>query len=289
MKINNILVCLDLSPLDTKLVSYVAYLQRTLGQPMGVTLFHNIRYDFLSAHPEFDESKVNNLCRRVAKDLAKKFGHLKEQEGVSLKITVEAKNRTEEAILALKRQERFDWLVMGKKNENASSGILPLRILAADEKETPMLLLPSDENQGEFHRIEVGLDLTKAADKFLARVADLAEALGSSWHAVHVYQAPAAYFPYIEQANDAIQKDIRERAQKRLDELWRKQKPDVEGTVDLVRGPDIARRLLDKSVADAADLLVIKRISKPGLMGHRLGGVARHMLSLDVDLPLLIL
>ncbi len=290
MKIEKILLCLDLSSTDELLVRYVAGLQRNLQQSMAITLFHNIRYDFLSAHPEFDGAMVDRLKKKVARELRGKYSPLLEEgNSGALEVIVMAESRTEEAILAQNRREKYDWLVMGKKNEISSSGILPWRILAADESETPMLLIPSDSQSQAINSLMVGLDLARSSGSFLEKVTLLAEQLDARWHALHVFQPPLTYFPFIEQADDAIQRDIRKKAQNRLDELWKSQRNVDSGSVELVQGSDIGRTLLDHAMDKGKDLLVIKRISRPGLLGHRLGGVARHILSQDIELPLLIL
>ncbi len=286
MKFNKIQLCLDLSDIDTTLVKYAVFLANKAAIEK-IYLFHNIRYDFLES-VDFSSSEVSQLKSVVAKKIQKRFEHLFQVTGKTYEVVVEDDNSTTNAIMNFKQQNNIDLLVMGKKNEEDGAGIIPQKIMSIDKQTTPLLLIPEKAKLRFDHQL-AAIDLAPSSKKLLNASSELEKILDIETTYLHVYKLPVTYFPYIEEENDVIQKDIRKRAERKFSAFLKS--TDITSNswqLQLKKGVNVTKTIVNYANANEVDLILLGRIGKTNLLGNKLGGVARRFLATSLSQVLLI-
>ncbi len=290
MKINSVFLCLDLSATDLAVVKYMAALGQLLDTVDRVTLFHNIRFDFLeAAFPQPQD--YERLKAAIRSELAKKYLPYFESLNCQTEVVVRDENNTTEAIIASKREAQTDLFVMGKKAEQEGAGSVPLKVLATDKGRTPLLLVPTDV-QPAFHILIAAVDLSKQTPRSIGLATTLAHAFDKKLTYLHVYQMPLTYFPYIRKASKEVEQRIEENAKKSFQafEAEAGRQNTISFQFRLEKGSDVSDTVTEYVHTEGGDALIIGRLSKANLLGYRIGGVARRLIVSDeLNVPIFIL
>ncbi|HKK89521.1 MAG TPA: universal stress protein [Saprospiraceae bacterium] len=289
-KINSILVCLDLSSFDKALTNFTIYLENHLDADAKITLFHNIRYDFLGSQMKLSEEQIQTLKQKIKSEIHDQCKPSFKNENIDFDLIIDDDNSTIKSILKARDACDADLILMGKKRDDEGAGIVPQKLLSMDRKRTPMLLV----REGRMPKIEnfvAAVDLTPITAKLVDFTGDLAGQFGGTPTCLYVYQIPITYFPYIESSNKELKAEIKENSMEKFSSFI-KENEDlklVNWNLELRKGTNIARSIVEYLEESDGDLLVIARVGKPNLLGTRVGGVTRSLLNLALPVPLLII
>lgn len=289
-RINNILVCLDLSSFDKALTDFTVYLENHLDADAKITLFHNIRYDFLGSQIRLSNSQILILKDKIRDSILKECRPLFKNQDIDFDLIIDDNNSTVKSILKARDNCEADLIVMGKKLEDEGAGIVPQKLLSLDRKRTPVLLV-RDGRLPNIEHFTAAVDLTPITARVVDATGDLARQFGGMPTCLYVYQIPITYFPYIESSNDDLKEEIKENSREKF-QSFIKENEDlklVNWNLELKKGTNVARSIIEYLEESDSDLLVIARVGQINLLGTRVGGVTRRLISSPLPVPLLII
>lgn len=289
-KINSILVCLDLSNFDKALTDFTIFLENHLDAEARITLFHNVRYDFLGNEMKLREDQIHKLKEKIKSEIHEQCKPMFKNKNIDFDLIIDDDNSTVKALLKARDACDADLILMGKKRDDEGAGILPQKLLSMDRKRTPVLLL----REGKTPKIEnfvAAVDLTPVTARVVDATGDLAKQFGGTPTCLFVYQIPITYFPYIESSNEELKAEIKENSREKLNSFINDNEDLklVNWNLELRKGTNIARSIVEYLEESNSDLLVIARVGKPNLLGMRVGGVTRRLLGTPLPVPILII
>lgn len=286
MKWNSILVCLDLSDNDASIVDYAALLALQFGAIEEVVLLHNIRFDFAGVSTSFSNADIERLIHKIKRRLDDQYRSHFEAFSVDFEVVVSDKNSTTKAVLIEAEQRNSDVILMGKKGSSEGLGIIPQKVLATDQRQVPLLLVPSLATHS-LKDIVAAIDLSNATRKVVQTIQMFQREVLSKITFFHVYKVPMNYFPYLETSTEKLHDNIRQRAAKRMEQFQSELGGDNWEMV-IQQKSNVSSAVLAFTEDQNAGLLVIGRLGKTNLLGNHIGGVTRTLLSIDVKMPICI-
>jgi nucleotide-binding universal stress UspA family protein len=118
----------------------------------------------------------------------------------------------------------------------------------------------------------------------------LHEQLDTENQCLHVYKLPLAYFPYMEQNDQALEDATQKRAQERFKSFKKQAKLDGElWELVLRKGVQIADTVAIYAKEQALDLVIITRSGKNTPATYRVGSNAKKLMRTSIGIPMLIL
>jgi len=290
MKIDNLIVCLDLSKFDLELVKYCIFFCGKIHDARKVYLFHNIRWELLGGEEGFSEEDINKLKEKIKEQSASRYQHLFDAVGLEFEVVVAASTSTTQTILETKNRLNAELLMMGKKDDASGAGIIPQKVLDMDKKKTPMLLVPRS-TELRTGPILTPIDLSPSTAALLELANHLAKKFENKATCLHIYQMPMAYFPYIKKSNEQLRQQAKNWAEDKFESFIASlDAADTEPLkFELKKGGNIASAIVEYADKHDIALITIRRLGKTNLLGNRLGGVARRLLKTKVGVPVYIL
>ena len=290
MTINNLLICLDLSEFDRAILDYALFVASKLSDKPRLILFHNIRYDFLDDGLGLEPAEINRLKATIEANIRSAYEARITQTGLSCEILVREDNSTAQALLRARHEKYVDLIIMGQKKPPYGAGILPLKVLTLDQSRTPVLLVPVGV-QARIDQVLAPIDLSPATTKILSWLGHLEERLHNQSEGIYVYQLPMTYFPYFSTSDDELEEKLKRKAEKRIAGFLEKHaiRPANTWPITVKKGANITKVILGHLEKQPADLIILGRIGRTGLLGNQLGGVTRRLIAARTAIPLLII
>ncbi len=278
--IDSMMVCLDLSEMDEKLIAFTRSICERL--PVKKVYFvHNIKFNELSE--EFrelfgDVNLENEIDENVSEMVSELFGNATDYE-----ILISEEPNTEVSLADIVKRYNVNLTVLGKKATEKSTGALGtklLRILPCS-----VLVVPEQTNLS-INRMLVPIDFSDASLHALHLSTALADQLNLEMESMHVYKLPTQYFPLISEEK-AIKK-AEEVVKERFVEMQRKHKEVSNVPYAMVRaaGKSIADRICIQLQKGKYDLLVLGLKGNNPLPSLSLGTVPTALYNSDIKVPL---
>ncbi|WP_426059746.1 universal stress protein [Hymenobacter sp. B1770] len=278
--INAMMVCLDLSDIDEKLVAFTRFICERL--PVGKVYFvHNIKATELS--DDFREwSGGVDLAGEVEGSIndivAEQFGN-----AAGYEVLVSEEPNTEVILADLVKRYQIALTLLGKKMSAKSTGalgtkllrILPCSVLVYPETATASIkkaLVPIDFSDTSVHALRLSQNL--------------AGQLGLQLEILHVYRLPTQYFPLISEEM-AVSK-AEQIVQERFAALQRKHRETTGVPYTLVRAANksVAERIRLHLGKGKYDLLVLGLKGSNALPSLSFGSVPKEIYNMDLPIPL---
>lgn len=277
--IKNVLVALDLSEIDTKLIEYASFLAEKLSLEK-VYFVHNIKkYEISELFAEqLKDINLDGLITEEIEDKLKNhFSATSETE-----ILISEDHYTESLINYVANKYLIDLLIVGNKDHQTGTGVIPdklLRLMKCD-----ILAIPKNASE-KLENIWIGTDFSKESRKSLQLGRFLKDKLQAHLTAAHVFNVPIQFSPYLdkEEMLPKIEKHTREKFSKFLS----KNNEDLMET-RIIRGRDssVSTRLLEESIKNEADLLVVSDKGGNIFSSLLVGSVTDELFDSDLPLPL---
>ncbi|MEE2772141.1 MAG: universal stress protein [Bacteroidota bacterium] len=277
--IKNVLVALDLSEIDTKLIEYASFLAEKLSLEK-VYFVHNIKkYEISELFAEqLKDINLDGLITEEIEDKLKNhFSATSETE-----ILISEDHYTESLINYVANKYLIDLLIVGNKDHQTGTGVIPdklLRLMKCD-----ILAIPKNASE-KLENIWIGTDFSKESRKSLQLGRFLKDKLQAQLTAAHVFNVPIQFSPYLdkEEMLPKIEKHTREKFGKFLS----KNNEDLMET-RIIRGRDssVSTRLLEESMKNKADLLVVSDKGGNIFSSLLVGSVTDELFDSDLPLPL---
>ena len=281
-EIKNILVALDLSEIDSTLIEYASFIAETL-QVKKVYFVHNIKKYEISEL--FDEQlKDLNLDEIIGDELNDKVEE-KFTSSAKWEVLISEDPYSESLINYIVNKYDIQLALIGNKNRINGTGVVSsklLRLLKCNILSIPINAKPVITN------VWAGTDFSSASKKVFKVVENLQRNTAAKVKAVHVYNVPVQFSPYIPKENLdlKIENHLKEKCQKFIKKIG--YKGDL--TTEIIPGRDssAAEKLRIKAKTSNVDLIIV------GDKGHNVfssllvGSVTEELFNQDMDVPLWI-
>lgn len=278
--IDAMMVCLDLSEVDDKLVAFSRSLCEHL-QVRKVYFVHNIRLYELA--DDFRELIGDvDLGKEVEGDIAdivnEQFGSITDYE-----ILVSEEPNTEVILADLVKRYGIKLTLLGKKAGDKGTGALGTKLLRI----LPCSVVVFPETASfDIRKVLVSIDFSDTSVHALRLSKELSDQLGLQLEIIHVYRLPKQFFPLISE-DEAVRKATEVVKVKFAD--LQKRHPEIAGVpYTLVRAANksIAERIALHVEKGHHDLLVLGLRGNNPLPMLNLGSVPTEIYNSDINVPL---
>lgn len=278
--IDAMMVCLDLSDIDEKLVAFSRSICERL-QVRKVYFVHNIRLyeladDFREMLGDIDLSQ--EVEGNISDIVAEQFGNTADYE-----ILVSEEPNTEVILADLVKRFGINLTLLGKKMSDKSTGALGTKLLRI----LPCSVLVFPETASfNVRKVLVPIDFSDTSVHALRLSKELSDQLGLQLEIMHVYRLPTQFFPLISEA-EAVRK-AEEIVKAKFADLQKRQREIAGVPYTLVRAANksIAERITLHLEKGHHDLLVLGLKGNNPLPSLSLGSVPTEMYNTDIHIPL---
>lgn len=285
--IDRILICLDLSDYDKACIAYVKQIINTFDTIKEVELLHNVRYDFLEMVPDFEIKDHKLLKKRIEQDIKSHFSMEFDKLPIDLSINVSSEKNSVDAIRKRIEYNPTTLLVMGAKDKQDGTGILPFKVLASDKYKCPLFLCPKNIVKIE-GRILVATDLSIQNIRLFKITQFFANQLSLQEKVLHVAKLPTSYFPYFNAGNEEMKKTLIKKADKKYhDYMGRSEEIQIK-EYDIISSSNVSAAIYNYFVSNDQCLLALGRAGRSNLPGFQIGGVIRRYLLEKQIKPVLV-
>ncbi|MEO9077512.1 MAG: universal stress protein [Gelidibacter sp.] len=205
-----LMVALDLTEMDAILLRYVSFLCKVWNIE-HLYFTHNIKqYKLYDLYDEFLEEGIT-VEDIVDRGLQRTIDtHYK--ASVPHTVLITSDDYTESILTHLAKEYKIDIMVTGNKDELQGTGALSQKLVRM--LDAHVLLVP-EEAKHKMENVLVPTDFSSASAKCFEVADSLVARSGGKIEALHVYNIPSFFFPYIntEKAIDKTERHLREKVQ----------------------------------------------------------------------------
>ena len=278
--IDAMMVCLDLSDIDNKLVSFAHSICQRL--PVKKVYFvHNIKTaelgeDFRDTFGDVD----------LSKEVEASIADIVEEEftgGCDYEILVSEEPNTEVMMAELVKRYGVKLTLLGKRMSNKSTGALGTKLLRI----LPCSILVFPETASfNIARVLTPIDFSDASVHALRLSKTLSDQLGLNLEIMHVYKLSTQYLPLVSEEK-AVRK-TEEEVRARFTKLQKSHPEIADVPYALVRaaGKSRAERICLRLRKGKFDLLVLGLKGRKPIPSLSLGSVPTNIYNMDIDIPL---
>ena len=287
-KFNKILVGLDQSSMDVELIDAACKICQLSGSEE--VIFMNLIRDFqmpdelLKQFPDILNKAIQEREEQIKKVVSTTFTC----PNVKTDFIVRQGQPTKE-IMKFSADEKVDLIIMGRKQDKDTSGVIPTRI--ARRAACSLLILPEGHHVN-FKKILVPSDFSDYSKSALEKSIELAQRSEHNPEVViqNVYQVPSGYH-YTGKTYDEFAVVMKEHAMKD----YKRFTGDVDfGSIDpeiiytLDKEEDIIGCIYKQAKSTASDLIVIGAKGRSSATALFIGSKAEKLIQIDTDIPLLV-
>lgn len=278
-----LMVALDLTEMDPILVEYVNFLC-TVWNIEHIYFTHNIKqYKLYDLYDEFMEEGItveDIVDRGLQKTIDRYY-----KSSVAHTLLITTDDYTESILSQLAEDYKIDIMVTGNKDELQGTGALSQKLVRM--LESHVLLVP-EEAQHQMQNVLVPTDFSAASARCFPVAASLVERSGGRVEAVHVYDLPQFFFPYIntEKAIDKTKTHLKERVQ----QFRKKHKLSEQITFKYIDREDhsIVEAIEIQADRSGSDMVVVSARGGNNITTLFVGGTTNDLLARNRKMPLLV-
>ncbi|OKL39716.1 universal stress protein [Pontibacter flavimaris] len=278
--IDAMMVCLDLSDIDEKLVAFSRSICERL-EVRKVYFVHNIKLyeladDFREMIGDLDLGK--EVEGNIADIVAEQFGNITDHE-----ILVSEEPNTEVILADIVKRYGIKLTLLGKKMGDKSTGALGTKLLRI----LPCSVLVFPETASfNIRKVLVPIDFSDTSLHAVRLSKELSDQLGLELEIMHVYRLPTQFFPLISE-EEAVRKAV-EVVKRKFADLQKRHREMADIPYTLVRAANrsIAERIALHLEKGHHDLLVLGLKGNNPLPSLSLGSVPTEVYNSDIDVPL---
>src|SRR5690554_2780062 len=279
-----LMVAMDLSEMDAILLNYVSFLCKVWGVE-HIYFIHNIKqYKLESLQDSFLEEGIS-IEDIIDKELQRS---IKEHYTADVPHTVllTADDYTESILTHSSKEYLIDIIITGNKDELQGTGALNQKLVRM--LDSNVLLVP-EKTKHQLKKVLIPTDFSSASAQSFAEAQTLIASSQGEVEALHVYNIPSFFFPYIntEKAIDKTKKNLKEKVKQ-----FRKRYKIAE---------EIPFKYIDRkdlSVVEAIelhaekedfDIIVVSARGTSKIASLFIGSVTNDLLIRNRDMPLLVI
>src|SRR5690554_2180738 len=280
ISINAMMVCLDLSEVDEKIIAFTSSICKLL-EVKKVYFVHNIKINELG--DDFRELFGNiDLSQEIEaniEDLVQEHFQCSSE----YEVLVSEESNTEIILADIVKQYKVEITLIGKKSSAKGTGSLGtklLRILPCS-----MLVFPEDASHN-IKNVLIPIDFSDSSIHAIRLSKSLSDQLGLDLELLHVYRLPTQYFPLISEQNAV--RTAESYLQDKFRSLKKKHPEIAEVPYHLVRaaGNSIPERIIKHLNKKKKDLLVLGLKENRPIPNFSLGSTPISLYNSDINVPL---
>ncbi|MGB7843010.1 MAG: universal stress protein [Salinimicrobium sp.] len=280
-KIKNIVVALDLSHIDDKLITYASFIAERL-QAENVYFVHNIKKYAISKLFE-EHLKGVDLDEVIGDDLNEK---VKEHFSapVNWEVLISEDPYSESLLKYIVEKYAIDLAIVGNKKHEKGTGVVSgklLRLLNCD-----ILAVPAVAKE-KIDVIWAGTDFSHSSQKVFRITKELQEGHDEVLlKLIHVYSVPVQFSPYVspESMGPKVEKHVKEKFEKFLKKL--NYSKAIEPLIFMGRESGAAHKIIAKIGDSDVDLLVVADKGGNTFSPFAVGTVTEELFNANLDMPL---
>lgn len=278
--IDSMMVCLDLSDIDEKLVAFTRSICERM-QVKKVYFVHNIKLYELSENFKEWFGAVDLAAEvegNITDIVTAHFNNTTDYE-----VLISEEPNTEVILADLVKRYNVKLTLLGKKMSDKGTGSLGTKLLHI----LPCSVLVFPETAGfNIEKVLVPIDFSDASVNALRLSKNLTDQLGLQLEIMHVYRLPTQFFPLISEEK-AVRK-AEEVVQEKFTNLQKNHREIADVPYILVRaaGKSIAERIRMQLSKGKHDMLVLGLKGNDPLPTFSLGGVPKAIYNTDINIPL---
>ncbi|TDU40458.1 nucleotide-binding universal stress UspA family protein [Gelidibacter sediminis] len=204
----NLMVALDLTAMDPILLKYVSFLCKVWNVE-HLYFTHNIKqYKLYDLYDDFLEEGItveDIVDRGLQKSIDEHY-----TASVPYTLIITSDDYTESILTHLAKEYKIDIMVTGNKDELQGTGALSQKLVRM--LDANVLLVPEEARHG-MDQVLIPTDFSSASAKCFEVADSLVARSGGKVEALHVYNIPSFFFPYIntEKAIDKTKLHLKEK------------------------------------------------------------------------------
>ncbi len=278
-KIKNILVALDLSAIDEKLITYASFITKKL-QAENVYFVHNIKKYEISELFE-EHLKDVNLDEVIGDELNEKVKtHF--SAPANWEVLISEDPYSESLLKYIVEKYSIDLAVVGNKKHEKGTGLVSgklLRLLRCD-----ILAVPAEARE-KMDIIWAGTDFSHDSRKVFRVTKNLQEGQNVDLKVVHVYSVPVQFSPYVspESMGPKVEKHVKEKFEKFLKKL--NYSEPIEPLIFMGRESGAAQKIMANLKKSEVDLLVVSDKGGNTFSPFSVGTVTEELFNANLDVP----
>ncbi|HKJ43284.1 MAG TPA: universal stress protein [Sunxiuqinia sp.] len=288
-KINNILVCADLTEMDDFLIRYADYLVEHTNAKKIYFLHLLQSYDLPSEifdeFPDLQKPVVKVVQEELEDHVKRDFQH---KATVSVEVVVREGLKSD-TLLQFTRDQKINLTVFGKKVGYVGSGSLPRRVTPL----TPSsVLLVSETVTPRISKILVRVDFSKMSEIAMKTAIQMADYTGAQVIALNAYRIPVSHFPqYTLEDERRLQQKMSKHGEKEYEKFMKKLKLDsieIPCTFVFDKKYDEAHLLYHHGLVNQADLIMIGSKVKSELANVILDRTSEDLADVEKNIPVMV-
>lgn len=287
-KFNKILVGLDHTSMDEELINAACTVCQLSGSKeiyfINIVRDFNLPDDVRMEFPDIIDKAIEERKTQIESEVLEKFAC----NGVTPHFIIKQGQPTKE-IMKFAAEQKIDLIVIGRKKENSSSGVLIQRL--ARRAGCSLLIVPSGKEM-KMGKIHVPVDFSSYSKMALEKAVTFAKKLSPTPEIIvqNVYQVPSGYH-YTGKSYDEFSKIMKDHAEKdykvfiqdlklgdiKLNDLYTLDKED-----------DVIAEIYKKAKKEKADLIIIGAKGRSSTTAIFIGSKAEKFLHLDSEIPVMV-
>jgi nucleotide-binding universal stress UspA family protein len=288
-KLDNILVCLDLTEMDDFLIRYANYFVGKTD-PKKVFFLHLLQpYDLprevLSEFPDLNRP----LNKIIQEELEEKIENEFLFKGkVDFQVDVEEGIKTD-TLLQYTRDKKINLTFFGKKVGYEGTGAFPRRVMPLTPSSVMMV---SETVVPNISKILVRMDFSKMSEIAMKTAGNLAQQTGGTIIALNAYRLPISHFPQYSPMDEVrLQTKMTNHGKKEYQKFMKKLKLDPdEIPCEYIYDKDYdeAQILYHHGLMNQADLVMIGSKVKSELANVILDRTSENLADVEKNIPVMI-
>jgi hypothetical protein len=278
--IKNIMVALDLSAIDEKLITYASFIAERL-QAENVYFVHNIKkYEISDLFEE--HLKDVNLDEVIGDELNEKVkSHF--TASANWEVLISEDPYSESLLKYIVEKYAINLAIVGNKKHEKGTGVVSgklLRLLRCD-----ILAVPAVAKE-KIDLIWAGTDFSQDSRKIFTVTKMLQEGNNTHMRVVHVYSVPVQFSPYVspESMGPKVEKHVKEKFEKFLKKL--NYSESIEPLIFMGRESGAAQKIMANLRKSDVDLLVVSDKGGNTFSPFAVGTVTEELFNANLDVPL---
>ncbi|WBL26424.1 universal stress protein [Zunongwangia sp. HGR-M22] len=280
--INNILVGLDLSPMDDHLIKYASFLAKKLNIKK-VYFTHNVKKYAISELFQ-EQLKDLDLEQIIGDELSEKINSSFDAD-VEWDTLIAEDPYTESIFNHIVNKYYIDMILVGNKIDYEGAGVLTDKLLRMVK--CPIIIIP-ETTQNKIENIWIGTDFSRSCMKIYNNVDYIQKNTDAKVTAAHVYHIPAQFSPYV--SDETLKSKIKKHSEERLEKFVKRlHKPyDIAKYSLESKESSIAEKLVEYSQDRGADLLMVADKGSNNISSLMLGSVTDELSTSNAKIPIWI-
>ena len=277
------MVGLDLSDIDEVVINYAKFIT-DYWKIEEIIFLHNIKKtDLHDLWDVFLDEKEISLEKLISKEISEKV-NLFFDNGVKFSVEVSAEDYTETVFKEKIKENQVDLLLLGKKQDLKGAGSLAhklMHLISCDVLFIPERVKLSLEN------VILPTDFTQNSAKAFKKAELLNEIHPWQQKALHVYNIPSVYFPYIDREK-AIDK-AQEKIKSKYNSFCKKYKLEKIPFIQSYREDfSVVETIIEKSLKNNVDMIILSAKGGNKLTSIFVGSTTNDLLLSNSELPIYV-